>query len=124
MLLGIGLDLCQVSRMEKALEREGFLTRFFTEGEQAYLRARGKGMAQSAAGCFAAKEAALKALGCGILLPLRDVGVEHDESGAPRYLLAGEAEKRMRALGGARMLLSITHEGDMAAAVAVLEGEA
>ena len=70
----------------------------------------------------AAKEAALKALGCGIALPLTDVGVTHDEAGAPRYRLCGEAAAKMAALGGKAMHLSITHEGGMAAAVAILEG--
>lgn len=122
MLIGIGLDLCEIARMEEAVKRDGFLERFFTDEEQAYIRARGAGAAQSAAACFAAKEAALKAMRCGVALPLRDVGVTHDENGAPSYALTGQAAQRMAQLGGKRMLLSITHEKGMAAAVAVLEG--
>lgn len=122
MILGIGLDLCDVSRMEAALKRGGFLERFFTDGEQAYIRARGKGAAQSMAGHFAAKEAGLKALGCGIAVPLCEIAVRHDELGAPSFVLTGKALERMHSLGGASIHLSITHTDTMAAAVAVLEG--
>jgi holo-[acyl-carrier protein] synthase len=122
MILGIGIDLCEVPRMRDALARGGFLPRFFTEAEQAYILGRGAGAAQSLAGHFAAKEAGLKALGCGIALPLKDIAVAHDESGAPRFVLTGQALARMTELGGSAMHLSITHTGEMAAAVAVLEG--
>ncbi|MDR0929604.1 MAG: holo-ACP synthase [Oscillospiraceae bacterium] len=122
MILGIGIDLCEVPRMREALKRENFLPRFFTEAEQAYILGRGAGAAQSLAGHFAAKEAALKALGCGIALPLKDIAVAHEASGAPRFVLTGQALARMAELGGRAMHLSITHTGEMAAAVAVLEG--
>lgn len=123
MILGIGIDLCDVARMRAALEQaSGFLERYFTEEEQGYIRARGLGAAESMAGHFAAKEAGLKALGCGIVLPLTDIAVTHDGEGAPRYVLSGEALARMHARGGQSMHLSITHTDGVAAAVAVLEG--
>lgn len=122
MILGIGIDLCEVPRMAEALDKPGFLARHFTEAEQAYIRGRGKSAAHSLAGHFAAKEAALKALGCGIVLPLQEVEVLHDERGAPRYALHGKARERMEAAGGHCLHLSITHTAEMAAAVAVLEG--
>ena len=122
MILGIGLDLCDVSRMEVALAQNGFLERYFTPEEQAYILGRGQGAAQSLAGCFAAKEAALKALGCGIVVPLRDLCVTHDEQGAPSITLGNKARERMEALGGKGMRLSITHTDTVAAAVAILEG--
>ena len=122
MLIGIGLDLCEIARMGNENARAMFMERFFNAEERAYVEARGAAAAQSAAGIFAAKEAALKAMGCGIALPLTDVGVTHDEAGAPRYRLCGEAATKMAALGGKAMHLSITHEGGVAAAVAILEG--
>ena len=122
MMLGIGIDLCDVERMETALAREGFLERYFSPEEQAYIRGRGKGAAQSMAGHFAAKEAALKALGRGLALPPEQIAVTHDASGAPRYVLCGKALAHMQAMGGKSMHLSITHTGAAAAAVAVLEG--
>ena len=78
--------------------------------------------AQTAAGLFAAKEAMLKALGVGLAVPLREVGVTHDAQGAPRAALTGAAAARLAALGGRTMHLSISHEGGMAVAMAVAEG--
>lgn len=122
MLIGIGIDLCEIARFENAQTRERFAERFFCEEERAYVAARGAAAAQTAAGIFAAKEAALKAMGCGVTLPLRDVGITHDGQGAPRYVLRGEAAEKMETLGGKAMHLSVTHEGGMAAAVAIVEG--
>ncbi len=115
-VLGIGLDLCAISRMERLLGDQRFLTRCFTAAEQAYLQGRGLMASASMAAMWAAKEAAGKALGTGIAFPMTDVEVLHDESGAPTYALHGEALARSR---GGRLLLSISHEGDMAAAVCI-----
>lgn len=108
--------------MEAALSQKGFLEKYFSEGERAYIQARGKGAAESMAGHFAAKEAGLKALGCGIVVPLREIAVTHDALGAPRFALTGKALERFEAIGGRTLHLSITHTGATAAAVAVLEG--
>ena len=62
---GIGVDLCAVSRMARAIEKAHFFTRVFTENERAYLQGRGRAVGQSAAAMFAAKEAVAKALGTG-----------------------------------------------------------
>ena len=122
MILGIGIDLCDVARMCTALEKDDrFLTRYFTASEQAYICHKNKAMDESMAGHYAAKEAGLKALGCGIVLPLTDIAVWHNAQGTPRFVLSGEALSRMHALGGRTMHLSITHVGGMAAAVAILE---
>ena len=116
MILGLGVDLCEIARMERAIAREGFLARFFTQEERDYIASRGAMGAQTAAGLFAAKEAMLKALGVGLAVPLREVGVTHDAQGAPA------AAARLAALGGRTMHLSISHEGGMAVAMAVAEG--
>ncbi|MGN0779048.1 MAG: holo-ACP synthase [Aristaeellaceae bacterium] len=113
MCKGLGLDLCAVSRMEPLLADDRFLTRCFTGEEAAYIRSRGAVAAQSMAGIWAAKEALLKATGRGLSLPLREIEVCHDPAGQPGYRLHGSAAQ---ALSGT-FLLSITHEGDMAAAV-------
>ena len=63
--LGIGVDLCAVSRIERAIQKAHFLNRVFTEAERAYLQGRGRGAGESAAAMFAAKEAVAKALGTG-----------------------------------------------------------
>ena len=78
--------------------------------------------AQTAAGYFAAKEAVSKALGTGFRgFGLTDISVEPDELGRPVARLSGGALKRMEALGGRRMHLSIAHEKGFATAVAILE---
>lgn len=123
-IVGIGTDLCAVSRIAKAIEKEHFYMRVYLEGERTYLATKGKGRAESAAAMFAAKEAVAKALGTGFA---KGVGaslieVTHDESGAPGVLLHGGAMERLAAIGGRRILLSLSHEGDMAMAFAVIEG--
>ena len=123
LLAGIGVDLCAVSRMERALERPGFLTRVFTPQERAYLDEKGRGRAQSAAAMFAEKEAVAKALGTGMSggVCFDRIEVTHDALGAPGVRLYGAAQERLVALGGGRVLLSLSHEGDMAIAFAVIE---
>lgn len=121
-IIGVGVDLCAVSRMERACGRPHFVERVFTEGERAYLDARGKGRAQSAAAMFAAKEAVAKALGTGFsrgVMP-GQIEVTHGGSGAPGVTLHGAAQARLSEIGGARVMLSLSHEGELAAAFAVI----
>ncbi|MEG0768135.1 MAG: holo-ACP synthase, partial [Clostridia bacterium] len=119
MICGIGLDLCEVSRMGHAMQNEAFLRRYFTQAERDYIQSRGIACAESAAGHFAAKEAALKAFGTGICgMRLLDVEVTHDEHGAPQYVMHGAA---CIVLAKGHMLLSITHTQAMAAAMAIWE---
>lgn len=124
MILGLGLDVCQISRMEETLSHARFLARFFSEEEQAYVLSRGKMAAATAAGIFAAKEAFVKALGTGFTdTALSNIGVTHDANGAPRYALSGRAKEEAEAFGVSGAFLSITHDGGVAAAVCVLEGK-
>lgn len=123
-MIGLGIDLCQVERIEKAIAAHAnFLSRYYTEEEQAYIAQRGSVGAQSAAAMFAAKEALLKAMGIGLSsgISLREIGVCHDTNGAPCYKLTGAAADRLRSMGGGSVFLSLTHEGGMAAAVAVID---
>ena len=124
-VIGIGTDLCAVSRMEKAIAKEHFYTRVFLEGERAYLDGKGKTRAQSAAAMFAAKEAVAKALGTGFSAGVMPwcIEVTHEASGAPGIALHGAAAARLAAIGGARVLLSLTHEGGLAQAFAVIQSE-
>ena len=122
-LTGIGGALCAVSRMERAIARAGFMDRVYTEQERAALEQKGRGRAQSAAAMFAAKEAVAKALGTGMSggVCFDQIEVTHDALGAPGVRLHGAAQERLLALGGGRVLLSLSHEGDMAIAFAVIE---
>lgn len=122
MIYGIGTDLCESARMERAIAREPFLHRVFSESEQALLASHtGKRRAETAAANFAAKEAFLKACGRGLGgFALSDIGVLRRESGAPFYVLSGEAarwaqEQHLTAH------LSLTHDAGLACAFTVLE---
>lgn len=119
MCKGLGLDLCSISRMLPLLEDDRFLARYFQPEEACYIRGKGVGAAQTLAGMYAAKEAVLKAMGTGLTLPLRDVTIRHSEGGQPQVLLAGRAAEWLTAQGGGSFLLTITHEGDTAAAAAL-----
>ena len=118
MVKGLGLDLCEISRMEKLLENDRFLNRYFTEEEASYIRSKGKNAAQTAAGIYAAKEALTKALGTGIVFDLKEIEVIHDDAGKPGYRLKGKAAELA---DGDCCLLSISHDGGIAAAVCVRE---
>ena len=128
MILGFGLDLCDQSRMEKALARERFLERVYTPGERTrILNADGPRRLEIAAGLFAAKEAVAKALGTGFsCLGPWDIQIAPDGAGRPVCTLTGTAAKQADDLcstpGRWRMHVTITHEGGMAAAAAILEG--
>ena len=114
MCKGIGIDLCEIARMQTLLDEGRSLRRMFTEAEQAYIAGKGASAAQTMAGMFAAKEAVLKALGTGMTVPMTDVVISHTELGQPVATLTGKA-----AAFGGTVLVSITHEAGMAAAFAV-----
>lgn len=122
MIRGIGTDLLRIKRMEAAISRsEHFANRVFTEAERAYIYRGGKPNFASAAANFAAKEAVVKALGTGFRgLALTDVELLHDESGAPHIRLHNAALERAQ---GGKIWISLTHEGDYAAAYAVWEND-
>lgn len=123
-LLGVGVDLCGVARIERAIEKEHFYERVFTPEERAYLDRKGKSRAQSAAAMFAAKEAVAKALGTGFsggVMPW-NISVVHNEKGAPAAELTGAAKERLEQIGGAGVQISLSHEGDSAIAFAVIGG--
>jgi holo-[acyl-carrier protein] synthase len=114
---GIGLDLLEVERMERALERRPALAqRLFRAGELAYASSRGR-PAQHLAARFCAKEAVSKALGLAVFVPL-DVEVLGGGEGV-ELALHGAARARAGELG-VEVAVSLTHTRGMAAAVAVL----
>ena len=114
MCKGIGIDLCEIARMQTLLDEGRSLRRMFTEEEQAYIAGKGASAAQTMAGMFAAKEAVLKALGTGMTIPMTDIVISHTELGQPVATLTGKAAEF-----GGTLLISITHEAGMAAAFAV-----
>lgn len=124
MIVGVGIDLCSIARMRRALDRhEGrFEARIFSEAERAYCRSRGQPVLHFAAR-FAAKEALLKALGVPSGLSWHELEVRSRSGGAPTLSLSGEAAAAAARLGVARLHLSLTHTDETAGAVVVAEGE-
>ena len=122
MILGVGIDLCEIARMEAALEKPRFAERVFTPAERARLDAvRGKRRAEVAAGLFAAKEAVAKALGTGFVgFGPWDVEIVPDPAGRPVCRLLNGAAALAEG-GEWTVHVSITHENGAAAAVAVAE---
>ena len=123
MILGIGLELCEVDRVRRLLEkdRERFVRRVFRPSEIAYCEQRRK-PEQHYAARFAAKEAFLKALGGGWRLGWTQLEVARTAAGKPDLILHGKAREAASRLGVRRAHLTLTHSLDTAAAVVVLEG--
>lgn len=119
MIKGLGCDVVYISRIEKAIKRENFLMRVFTDMEREVIAKKGM---QTAAGMWAAKEAVSKALGTGFRgFSLRDVEVQHDALGAPQIKLYNGALGRFNEMGATSIFISLSHEGDIAMAVATVE---
>ena len=125
MIVGIGIDMVEVERVRKLLDRKGSraLARLFTPGELAYARTHPQPERQFAAR-VAAKEAAYKALSGNELakaIGWREVEVVSHRGQAPVLVLHGRAQARATELGVDRVHLSMTHTERMAAAYVVAE---
>jgi holo-[acyl-carrier protein] synthase len=130
MIIGIGSDLCDIRRIEKAMERHGdrFLQRVFTQTErEKAMRRTDKLRAGTFAKRFAAKEACAKALGTGFNngVFMSDLGVVNQRSGQPGFLLTGGAARRLAALTPPGMqavvALTMTDEYPYAFAQVIIE---
>jgi holo-[acyl-carrier protein] synthase len=118
-ILGLGVDICEIARMERALARHPTLrARVFTPEEIAYCDSKAR-PAESYAGRFAAREATIKALGGYRGRRWQDISVTRHPSGAPAIRLQGNAKARADALGVARVLITFAHERTSAVAFAV-----
>lgn len=124
-MIGIGIDVVPVQRMQELLDRHGerALNRLFTPAEIA----RAGDLAHKVlflAGRLAAKEAAYKALsaeGADLGIGWQSMEVERLEDGRPRLILRGPALARFNALGATRCHVSLSHDGGIAAAVVMIE---
>ena len=123
-IIGLGLDITEIDRIASTIERYGerFLHRVFTEGEIAYCTRR-RVSAIHFAGRFAAKEAAMKALGTGRSQGVlwRDIEVVR-RSGPPQLMFHGGARHRFAAMGAQSSLLTITHSEQVALAEVMILG--
>ncbi len=118
MIIGIGTDIIEITRVKEACERYSFREKCFTakELEQAVNRIN------SLAGDFAVKEAVSKALGTGFSgIGLKDIECLRDENGRPYVRLSGRALEVFNEAGGQRILVTISHSRDNAVAFAVIE---
>jgi holo-[acyl-carrier protein] synthase len=123
MIIGIGIDIVNISRMKAWSGRDGLLERYFHPAELEAIRRKGTTFEHSLAARFAAKEAFGKALGTGLAgLKLKDIEVVNDENGKPLIRLYRTAQRKLEAVGGASLFVSLTHESDNAIAVVVIEG--
>jgi len=122
MIIGIGIDLVEVPRMEKALQQEGFREKVFTEEEIAYCESKGAHRVESYAARFAAKEAVGKALGTGIQKgQLLDAEIEIDEGGRPKMHIMGQLRVSALIRHVEKIHVSLSHTASMAIAQIILE---
>ena len=124
MIVGLGLDLIETERIREIHARhpERFVQRILTEAEQQYVL-RHRDPTERLAGRWAAKEAAMKALGTGLSQGIRwrDIEVLPDELGKPILHLHGQARERAEALGANNIHVTITHSSTLAVAQVILE---
>lgn len=125
MIVGTGVDLIEIARVQRAMERSGgrLAQRLFTDLETAYCD-RHKNRYQHYAGRFAAKEAAFKALGTGWSggVAWRDIEVQNAPTGKPSLVLYGRAREIGDRLRVVRIHLSISHSNHYALAQVLFEG--
>lgn len=126
MILGVGIDIIEVSRIQTSHEKFGerFLNRILHPNEIAYCLSH-RAPAPFLAARFAAKEAISKAFGTGIGAQLgwRDMEIGRHASGQPFVILHEAGRQLLAARGGQRLQISLSHTQNYAAAVAVLEGQ-
>ena len=124
MIVGTGIDIVEVPRIARSIERFGerFLNRIFTEAERRYCESKANRMERFAAR-FAAKEAGMKAIGTGMRGGVRwqDFEVGREPSGRPTMLFHGKAAQVAERLGVRRSHLSVSHTEEHAVAYVVLE---
>lgn len=116
MIIGIGIDVCEIRRFAEAVERQPrMVQRLFTplEAERSIA---------SLAARFAAKEALAKALGAPAGMSWHDAEVQTDEGGQPFFVIIGTVADRARELGVSAIHLSLSHDAGVASAMVVCEG--
>jgi len=124
MIIGTGVDICEVPRIAASIARFGdrFLQRVFTPAEIRYCQSK-KNSVERFAARFAAKEAAMKALGTGAArgVTWRSIEVGHAPGGRPTLVLHGKTSQIAGQIGAKWMSLSLTHTETTAMAVVIFE---
>jgi len=114
----VGIDVIEIERIRKALQRPGFRDRCFTAAEQAYCDSK-KNAAESYAGRFAGKEAVGKALGCGVRFTWKEIEIVGRPK--PSVSLKGKTAAWAEKVEAGAIDLSMTHSRELAQAVAVVD---
>jgi holo-[acyl-carrier protein] synthase len=124
MIAGIGVDIIEIDRIKKSVERNPkFVSKVFTKNEIEYLESR-KMRPEYIAGRFAAKEAVSKALGTGIRgFDLKDIEIDRNSLGKPIVVLKGKCKKILKKYPSYKIHISISHSRENAIAYALLEVE-
>jgi holo-[acyl-carrier protein] synthase len=124
MIIGTGVDICEVARIAESITRFGdrFLQRVFTEAEIRYCKSK-RNSAERFAARFAAKEAAMKALGTGASrgVTWTSIEVAHAPGGRPILRVKGKTSEIAEGLGVKRISLSVTHTESTAMAIVIFE---
>ena len=125
MITGLGIDVVEIERIRDSLGRFGdtFVRRILTDGEEQEMKRLKRGRAAFLASRWAAKEAAVKALGTGFSggIGFHDLEIDTQPSGEPRLLLHGKAAEQAEKRGTRNMMVSISHERSVAVAVVAME---
>ncbi len=121
MIYGAGIDIVEIARIEKAMQKPNFLQHVFSEDEIAYFQSK-KLAPQSVAANYAGKEAFSKALGTGVRgFSLREVEILRDDLGKPCISLSGEAKKMADQRQITGLFVSLSHDGAYAVAQVIAE---
>jgi len=124
-----GTDIVELARIGRSIDRLGsaFTDKCFTADEKEYCESlSGPRRIESYGGRFAAKEAASKALGTGIMsegVTLQDIEIRHNDKGAPELVLHGKALARAEEMGVTSQSISISHDGGFAVAYCCMLAE-
>ncbi|GCD95490.1 holo-ACP synthase [Embleya hyalina] len=122
MIIGVGIDVADIARFGRSLERTpGLADRLFTDAERHVRPGQARGVASLAAR-FAAKEALAKALGAPGGLHWLDAEVTTEDSGRPLLAVTGTVAARAAALGVTHWHVSLSHDAGIASAVVIAEG--
>lgn len=121
MIIGVGVDIIEITRIEEAAKNVNFMERVFTGNEIEYLKTR-KMRPEYIAGRFAAKEAVSKALGTGFReFPIKDIEIDRNSLGKPMVILKGKAKQIAQRHGKYKIHLSISHDKTKAVAYVIIE---
>lgn len=127
MIVGLGTDIVEISRIDQMIERHGdtFLKRVFTELENEYCGSK-KNKGQHYAGRWAAKEAVMKTLGTGFIKGIgwKEIEVINLKSGKPTIVISGGVELHAGEMGIEEILITISHSREFATATAIALGNA